>query len=77
MECAHGQWEFDNGPNAPTCLFVKMIVAIILAAVTLSAADCRSPVNLTKAASLSCPPGFVPQGNNCVCADWPEWNNSL
>lgn len=21
-------------------------------------------------ASLSCPPGFVPQGNSCVCADW-------
>ena len=50
-----------------------MIVAIVVyAAVTLSAADCRSPVNLTKAASLSCPPGFVPQGNNCVCADWPD-----
>ena len=23
-------------------------------------------------ASLSCPPGFVPQGNRCVCADWPN-----
>ena len=23
--------------------------------------------------SLSCPPGFVPQGNSCVCADWPNW----
>ena len=23
-------------------------------------------------ASLSCPPGFVPQGNSCVCADWPD-----
>ena len=22
--------------------------------------------------SLSCPPGFVPQGNSCVCADWPR-----
>ena len=23
-------------------------------------------------ATLSCPPGFVPQGNSCVCADWPD-----
>ena len=23
-------------------------------------------------ACLSCPPGFVPQGNSCVCADWPD-----
>ena len=23
-------------------------------------------------ASLSCPPGFVPQKNSCVCADWPN-----
>ena len=23
-------------------------------------------------ATLSCPPGFVPQGNSCVCADWPN-----
>ena len=22
--------------------------------------------------SLSCPPGFVSQGNKCVCADWPD-----
>ena len=23
-------------------------------------------------ATLSCPPGFVSQGNSCVCADWPN-----
>ena len=23
-------------------------------------------------ATLSCPPGFVSQGNSCVCADWPD-----
>ena len=23
-------------------------------------------------ATLSCPPGFVSQGNKCVCADWPD-----
>ena len=34
-------------------------VAVIIAAVSV-------------AASLSCPPGFVPQRNNCVCADWPN-----
>ena len=50
----------------------EMIVAIVLAAVTLSAVEGRSPANLTKAGSLSCPPGFVPQGNSCVCADWPD-----
>ena len=47
-------------------------IAIVLAAVTLSAVEGSSPVNLKKAASLSCPPGFVPQGNSCVCADWPN-----
>ena len=49
-----------------------MIVAIVVAAVALSAVEGGSPVNLTKAGSLSCPPGFVPQGNSCVCADWPN-----
>ena len=34
-------------------------IAVIVAAVSV-------------AASLSCPPGFVPQRNNCVCADWPN-----
>ena len=34
-------------------------IAVIIAAVSV-------------AASLSCPPGFVPQRNNCVCADWPN-----
>ena len=24
-------------------------------------------------ATLSCPLGFVSQGNSCVCADWPHW----
>ena len=23
-------------------------------------------------ATLSCPPGFVSQGNSCVCANWPD-----
>ena len=23
-------------------------------------------------ATLSCPPGFVSQGNSCICADWPD-----
>ena len=23
-------------------------------------------------ATLSCPPGFVSQGNSCACADWPD-----
>ena len=23
-------------------------------------------------ATLSCPPGFVSQGNSCVCSDWPD-----
>ena len=27
---------------------------------------------LSVTATLSCPPGFVPQGNSCVCADWPD-----
>ena len=26
---------------------------------------------LSVTATLSCPPGFVSQGNSCVCADWP------
>ena len=57
----------------PTFLVcAEMILVIVLAAVTLSAAEGGSPVNLTKAGSLSCPPGFVPQGNSCVCADWPN-----
>ena len=27
---------------------------------------------LSVTATLSCPPGFVSQGNSCVCADWPN-----
>ena len=27
---------------------------------------------LSVTATLSCPPGFVSQGNRCVCADWPD-----
>ena len=27
---------------------------------------------LSVTATLSCPPGFVSQGNSCVCADWPD-----
>lgn len=55
-------------------LSVEMIVAIVVAWVVaaLSAAEGRSPVNLTRTGSLSCPPGFVLQGNSCVCADWPN-----
>ena len=49
-----------------------MIVAFVLAVATLSAAEGRSSVNLTKTGSLSCPPGFVSRGNSCVCADWPN-----
>ena len=49
-----------------------MIVAIVLAVATLSAAEGRSSVNLTKTGALSCPPGFVSRGNSCVCADWPN-----
>ena len=26
---------------------------------------------LSVTATISCPPGFVSQGNSCVCADWP------
>ena len=36
-----------------------LVAAVIIAAVSV-------------AASPSCPPGFVPQGNSCVCADWPN-----
>ena len=28
---------------------------------------------LSVTATLSCPLGFVSQGNSCVCADWPHW----
>ena len=49
-----------------------MIVAFVLAVATLSAAEGRSSVNLTKTGALSCPPGFVSRGNSCVCADWPN-----
>ena len=49
-----------------------MIVAIVLAVATLSAAEGRSSVNLTKTGALSCPPGFVSRGNSCVCANWPN-----
>ena len=40
---------------------MRILVAVIIAAVSA-------------AASPSCPPGFVhvPQGNSCVCADWPN-----
>ena len=27
---------------------------------------------LSVTATLSCPPGFVSQGNSCVCAEWPD-----
>ena len=37
---------------------VRVFIAVIIA------------VSVT--ATLSCPPGFVPQGNSCVCADWPN-----
>ena len=49
-----------------------MIVAIVLVVATLSAAEGRSSVNLTKTGALSCPPGFVSRGNSCVCANWPN-----
>ena len=38
---------------------MKVLIAVFIAAVSA-------------AASPSCPPGFVPQGNSCVCADWPN-----
>ena len=38
---------------------MRIFVAVIIAAVSVTV-------------SLSCPPGFVPQGNSCVCADWPN-----
>ena len=50
----------------------EMIVAFVLAVATLSAAEGRSSVNLTKTGALSCPPGFVSRGNSCVCANWPN-----
>ena len=37
---------------------VRVFIAVIIA------------VSVT--ATLSCPPGFVPQGNSCVCAHWPN-----
>ena len=37
---------------------MRVLVAVVIA------------VSVT--ATLSCPPGFVPQGNSCVCADWPN-----
>ena len=37
----------------------NLCVAVIIAAVSVTA-------------SLSCPPGFVSERNNCVCADWPN-----
>ena len=36
-----------------------LVVTVIIAAVSV-------------AASPSCPPGYVPQGNSCVCGDWPN-----
>lgn len=30
------------------------------------------PTMTEATASLSCPPGFVPQGNDCVCPKWPN-----
>ena len=39
---------------------MRVLVAVIIVAVSAAA----SP--------FSCPPGFVPQGNSCVCADWPN-----
>ena len=38
---------------------MKVLIAVIIAAVSA-------------AASPSCPTGFVPQGNSCVCVDWPD-----
>ena len=38
---------------------MRICIALVIAAVSATA-------------SLSCPPGFVPQGNSCVCADWPD-----
>ena len=39
---------------------MRICIALVIAAVSASA-------------SLSCPPGFVPQGSqSCVCADWPN-----
>ena len=38
---------------------MRILIAVAIAVVSVTAA-------------LSCPPGFVSQGNKCVCADWPD-----
>ena len=38
---------------------VRMFTVVAIAVVSVTA-------------TLSCPPGFVSQGNSCVCADWPD-----
>ena len=40
------------------------IILIITVTVAIAVVSVR--------ATLSCPPGFVSQGNSCVCADWPD-----
>lgn len=51
-------------------LFVVAAVVLMAQALWTPAKSEISADNVT--ASLSCPPGFVPQGNCCVCANWPN-----
>ena len=55
------------------CKMIGKLVLVIFILMALEQAIATSklqPDNVT--ASLSCPPGFVSQGNSCVCAEWPK-----
>ena len=47
-----------------------VLVSLVLAVLCPTASEELQPDNVT--ASLSCPPGFLSKGNNCVCAEWPS-----
>jgi hypothetical protein len=61
----------------PSCSGSEIMVAVILVALLAVATATSTPVeeglpDTFVALSVICPPGFVSQGNSCVCADWPN-----
>ena len=57
--------------NGIAVTLVLIVTAVTLKGVTSNFAFQQEQAdNVT--ASLSCPPGFVPERNSCVCADWPN-----
>ena len=55
-------------------IVTTLVALLVVAATPFSGVSSEGPTHRRdkNVSSLSCPPGFMSNGNHCVCGDWPD-----